>query len=74
MIRVKRLNGVEFYLNSELIEQVEATPDTVITLTTGNNIVVQESVDEVVRRVIDYRRRVYEERQAAIVDLAKRNG
>lgn len=58
MIRLKRLNGTEFHLNAELIEQVDCTPDTVITLITGNNIVVLESVDEVVERIIAYRRKV----------------
>ena len=55
MIRVTRLNGTEFSVNAELIEQIESTPDTVITLTTGNNIVVRETVDEVTRRVVSYR-------------------
>lgn len=55
MIRVTRLNGTEFCLNAELIEQIEKTPDTVITLTTGNNIVVKESVEEVRERIVSYR-------------------
>ena len=55
MIRVTRLNGTEFSVNAELIEQIESTPDTVITLTTGNNIVVRETADEVTRRVVSYR-------------------
>jgi len=58
VISLKRLNGTEFVLNAELIEQIERTPDTVITLTTGNNIVVQETVEEVVQRIIEYRQKV----------------
>ncbi|GBD29053.1 hypothetical protein HRbin32_00137 [bacterium HR32] len=55
MIRVTRLNGTETVINAELIESVEATPDTVISLTTGHRYVVHESVDEVVARVLAYR-------------------
>jgi flagellar protein FlbD len=58
MITLKRLNGTEFMLNAELIEQIERTPDTVITLTTGNNIVVRESVDDVVGKIIEYRQKI----------------
>ena len=45
-------------LNSDLIEHIESTPDTVISLTTGQKVIVLESADEVVRRVIDFRRTV----------------
>jgi flagellar protein FlbD len=53
MITVNRLNGPAFSLNHDLIERVEATPDTVITLTDGTKYVVTESVDEIVARVRD---------------------
>lgn len=46
----------EFVINAELIETVEETPDTMITLTSGKKLIVEESMDEVVRRVMDYRR------------------
>lgn len=55
MIHVTRLNGTKFMVNAELIEQIESTPDTVITLITGNNIIVCESVEEVRTRVLKYR-------------------
>ncbi|GFN36414.1 flagellar FlbD family protein [Tepidimicrobium xylanilyticum] len=55
MIRVKRLNGKEFVVNSDLIQFVEETPDTVITLTTGQKIVVSESIDEIIDNVIKYK-------------------
>jgi len=51
MINVTRLNGPAFALNADLIERVEATPDTVIHLVGGTNYVVVESVDEIVARV-----------------------
>lgn len=59
MIHVTRLGGSEFVINAELIETIEQTPDTVITLTTGHKHVVVEPMDEVVARVIAYRRAVF---------------
>lgn len=58
MIRLTRLNGKEFVVNAEMIQFVETTPDTVITLLSNEKIVVRESVEEVVERVIAYGRRV----------------
>ena len=46
----------EFLLNAELIETVEETPDTVITLVSGNKVIVEEDMDEIMRLVIEYRR------------------
>lgn len=58
MIRLTRRNDTELIVNSELIEMIETTPDTLITLTTGEKLVVRESSDEVVRRATEYRRSV----------------
>ncbi len=58
MIDVTRLNGKSFVLNAELIEVMEETPDTVITLTTGHKYVVKESVDEVYNRIVNYKRNI----------------
>ena len=55
MINVTRLNGPAFALNPDLIERVEATPDTVIHLVGGTNYVVVESVEEIVARVRESR-------------------
>jgi flagellar protein FlbD len=55
MIKVTRLNGKEFIVNSDLIEFVESTPDTVITLTTGTKIVVKETVNEIIDKVIQFK-------------------
>ena len=55
MIKVTRLNGKEYILNAELIETVEETPDTVITLTNGKKIIVKESRQEVANLVKLYR-------------------
>ena len=46
----------EFVLNAELIETVEETPDTVITLMNGNKVLVEEGMDAIIRLVIEYRR------------------
>lgn len=55
MIRVTRLNGEQFALNPDLIERVEAHPDTVAFLVDGTKYVVKESVDEVLQKIREYR-------------------
>ncbi len=55
MIMLTRLTGTVFALNSDLIERVDSTPDTVVTLVDGKKYLVQESVEEVVRAVRHYR-------------------
>ncbi len=55
MIALKRLNGQEFVLNADLIETLEVTPDTVITLTNGKKIIVRNSLEEIVRKTIKYK-------------------
>jgi len=64
MIVVTRLNGPPLALNCDLIERAEATPDTVLTLVDGTKYVVQESVEQVIERVREFR--------ASVVVLAKR--
>jgi flagellar protein FlbD len=56
MIRVTRLNHAPLVLNADLIEHMETTPDTVITLTTGQKIVVLETPGEVIDKVVEFRR------------------
>ena len=58
MIDVTRLNGKNFVLNAELIEVMEETPDTVITLTTGHKYLVKESVAEVLDKIYAYKRKI----------------
>jgi flagellar protein FlbD len=58
MIRVTRLNSSPLIINSDLIEHIEITPDTVITLTTGQSMRVRESADEIVQRIVDFRRNI----------------
>lgn len=58
MIRLTRLNGHPLALNSDLIKFVEQAPDTVITLVSGEKIVVRESAEEILQRVVQFRRAV----------------
>jgi len=61
MIELTRLNGVKFILNCEFIESLEETPDTVISTTNGKKFVVAERADEVVNKVIEYKRKIFRE-------------
>jgi len=59
MIHLTRLNHNPLILNSDLIEHIETTPDTVITLASGQKYMVQESADEVISRIVDFRRSIF---------------
>ncbi|NBU19916.1 flagellar protein [bacterium] len=61
MIKLTRLSGKEFVLNCELLKFIEATPDTLLTLTTGEKIMVKESVDAVIEATLHYRQKIYRE-------------
>lgn len=58
MIELTRLNHHPLIVNSDLIKFIEKAPDTVITLVTGEKIVVSESAEEVLERLIEFRRRI----------------
>ncbi len=58
MIALTLLNGACVYVNSTLIETLERTPDTVITLTTGKKLIVKESPEEVIDRVVEFAAKV----------------
>ncbi|MGB6061968.1 MAG: flagellar FlbD family protein, partial [Candidatus Aquilonibacter sp.] len=59
MIALTRLNGHPVMVNSDLIEQIEETPDTVVTLTSGNRLVVRDRMLEIQQKIIDFKRRIY---------------
>lgn len=59
MIEVTKLNDEKFVLNAELIKTVEETPDTVITITTGNKYIVKESVEDVIKKVVTYKKKIF---------------
>ncbi len=58
MIRVTRINGNECVLNSELIKFIEETPDTIITLTNNEKVIVTENSDEIIHKIIEFKRTV----------------
>lgn len=59
MIEVTRLNDTKLIINAELIEKVEESPDTIITLTSGNKIIVKESRQEIKNLVILYKKEIF---------------
>ena len=59
MIRLTKLNKTPFVLNSDLIEIMESTPDTVITLNNGKKYVVAETIEEVVAKVVQYKSNIF---------------
>jgi len=56
MIKLNRLGGEPFLLNAELICYVEARPDTYVTITTGERLIVRQSMDEVLKLAVEYQR------------------
>ena len=63
MIDLTRFNGTGFMVNCDLIETIEETPDTVVTLTTGKKIIVKESRQQIKNLVLSYKRKIYIERE-----------
>ena len=59
MILLHRLDGSQFHLNADLIEMIEANPDTVLTLTSSRKFVVREGPREIIEAVVAYRRRIF---------------
>ena len=58
MITLTRLNGKMVVVNAELIKLIESTPDTLVTLTSGDHLMVSQTVEEVVDRAVEYARRI----------------
>jgi len=59
LIRVHRLNNQEFLVNCELIEFVEETPNTVISMVSGRKLVVSETSSEIQNLIIEYKRKIF---------------
>lgn len=59
MIELTKMNESKFTINADIIECIEETPDTVITLTTGKKIIVKESMKEIKDLVISYKKAIY---------------
>jgi flagellar protein FlbD len=58
MIKITRLGGAEYYINPHQIESMECKPDTTLLMLSGKVIVVREKPDEVIARIVEYRRRI----------------
>jgi len=58
MVKVTRLNGVEYYINPHQIESIEIRPDTTLLMLSGKHVVILEKVDTVIDRIVEYRRRI----------------
>lgn len=59
MIKLTGLNGKEFILNAETIEKIEIVPETLITLVNGKKYLVLESNEEVIRKVLEYKKKIF---------------
>ncbi|MFP4465481.1 MAG: flagellar FlbD family protein [Candidatus Goldiibacteriota bacterium] len=58
MIFVERFDGKKIVINGELIEMIESTPDTIITMTTGKKLTVKTPVDEIIKLVKKYKQEI----------------
>ena len=72
MIPLTRLNRARFYLNPDLIREVDASPDTVLVLTTGEKMLVLESVSDVLDEILRFRKEL--QSPCSLRVLAKREG
>lgn len=59
MINITGLDGKEYVINSDHIEKLEQIPESVITLTNGHKYLVKESNDEIIKKVVEYKRRIF---------------
>ncbi|PID28503.1 MAG: endoflagellar protein [Candidatus Cloacimonadota bacterium] len=59
MIKLTKINGKELYINSDLMEFLESTPDTIVTLTTGKKIYVKESPEDIVTKIVNFKGRIF---------------
>jgi flagellar protein FlbD len=57
MIALRRLNNQPIMVNAELIESLEETPDTVVTLTSGNKLLVRDTMEEIQAKIVEYKRK-----------------
>lgn len=69
MIQLTRINHIPLVLNADTIEHIDLTPDTVITLTNGQKFVVLETPDEVIRKVIEFRRAIFRNAVSLVSNL-----
>ena len=58
MIEVERLNGSKYYLNPHMIESMESLPDLTITMLSGKKVIVKNSPEDIINKIVDYRKRI----------------
>ena len=68
MILVHSLNGKEFYINCDLIDSIESTPDTKITFSSGKYFIVSESAKEIVERIVEYYQLIYSNQRKVVFE------
>ena len=66
MIEVMRLDGKIYWVNPHMIESMESTPDLTLTMLSGKNIIVKNSPEELIEKIIQYRRNIGVERQEVL--------
>ena len=66
MIVVKKINGQEILVNSDLIETVEFTPHAVLSLTTGEKVILDETREDLLRKIIEYKRTIHQRPEAMV--------
>lgn len=66
MIDVLRLNGEKFWVNPHMIESMECTPDLTLTMLSGNRIIVKNSPEDIIKKIIQYRREIGIDRQEVL--------
>ncbi len=63
MIELTRINNKKIVVNAEMIEFIESTPDTIVTTSSGKKVIISESINEVITKVIEYRRLCFPEKK-----------
>jgi flagellar protein FlbD len=58
MIKVTRLNGMEYYINPHQIESIEIKPDTTLLMLSGKHVVIKEAIEDIIDHIVEYRRRI----------------
>ncbi len=58
MIEVERLNGSKYFINPHMIESMESLPDLTITMLSGKKVIVRNSPEDIINKIVDYRKRI----------------
>ena len=58
MIEVERLNGTKYFINPHMIESMERLPDLTITMLSGKKVIVRNSPEDIINKIVDYRKRI----------------